>query len=117
MRERQKLDSALSAVRALDNELADTLGLLEMAEAENDAAMIAEAMASLRAAAEEAKRREIESLLSGEADANDCYIELNAGAAPRYGTCVICNPAICRKSAAVRCGALPVPGEPMTSLP
>ena len=42
--------------------------------------MVAEAMASLRAAAEEAKRREIESLLSGEADANDCYIELNSGA-------------------------------------
>ena len=40
----------------------------------------AEAMATLRALAEEAKRREIESLLSGEADANDCYIELNAGA-------------------------------------
>jgi peptide chain release factor 2 len=41
---------------------------------------VAEAMASLRAAAEEAKRREIESLLSGEADGNDCYIELNSGA-------------------------------------
>ena len=51
-----------------------------MAEADGDAAMVAEAMASLRAAADEAKRREIESLLSGEADGNDCYIELNSGA-------------------------------------
>ncbi len=41
--------------------------------------MVADGMASLRALAEEAKRREIESLLSGEADANDAYIEINAG--------------------------------------
>ena len=50
-----------------------------MAEADGDAAMVAEGMAALRALAEEAKRREIESLLSGEADANDAYIEINAG--------------------------------------
>jgi peptide chain release factor 2 len=42
--------------------------------------MIADGLATLRALAEEAKRREIESLLSGEADANDCYVEINAGA-------------------------------------
>ena len=42
--------------------------------------MVADGMAALRALAEEAKRREIESLLSGEADANDAYIEINAGA-------------------------------------
>ena len=42
--------------------------------------MVKDAMASLRSLAAEAKRREIESLLSGEADANDCYLEVNAGA-------------------------------------
>ena len=50
-----------------------------MAEADGDAAMADEGMVALRALAEEAKRREIESLLAGEADANDAYIEINAG--------------------------------------
>jgi peptide chain release factor 2 len=80
MRERNQIASAMEAVQTLETEVADALELIELAEADNDAAMIAEAMASLRAAVEEAKRREIESLLSGEADANDCYVELNAGA-------------------------------------
>jgi len=80
MRERNQIASAMEGVTKLEAEVADALELIEMAEAESDAAMVAEAMASLRAAAEEAKRREIESLLSGEADANDCYIELNSGA-------------------------------------
>jgi peptide chain release factor 2 len=80
MRERNQIASAMEGVQKLETEVADALELIELAEADNDAAMIAEAMGSLRAAAEEAKRREIESLLSGEADSNDCYIELNAGA-------------------------------------
>jgi peptide chain release factor 2 len=80
MRERNQIASAMEGVQRLETEVADALELIELAEADGDAAMVAEAMASLRAAAEEAKRREIESLLSGEADNNDCYIELNAGA-------------------------------------
>jgi peptide chain release factor 2 len=80
MRERNQIASAMEGVRKLETEVADALELIGLAEADGDAAMAAEAMASLRAAAEEAKRREIESLLSGEADGNDCYIELNAGA-------------------------------------
>ena len=66
-------------MRKLEREVADTLELIELAEADGDAAMVAEGMTALRASAEEAKRREIESLLSGEADANDAYIEINAG--------------------------------------
>jgi peptide chain release factor 2 len=80
MRERNQLASGIEAVRKLETEASDTIELIGMAEAENDAAMAAEGLAALRAMAEEAKRREIESLLSGEADANDCYIEINAGA-------------------------------------
>jgi peptide chain release factor 2 len=80
MRERNQIASAMEGVQKLETEVADALELIELAEADNDAAMIAEAIGSLRAAADEAKRREIESLLSGEADSNDCYIELNAGA-------------------------------------
>ena len=80
MRERNQIASSMDAVRALESEVADAGELIGLAEADGDAAMVAEAMTSLRAAAEDAKRREIESLLSGEADGNDCYIELNAGA-------------------------------------
>ena len=80
MRERNQIASAMEGVRALETEVADALELIELAEADSDAAMVAEAMTSLKAAAAEAKRREIESLLSGEADGNDCYIELNSGA-------------------------------------
>ena len=80
MRERNMLASGMEAVLRLESDVSDARELIEMAEAENDAAMAADALASLKALAEEAKRREIESLLSGEADANDCYIELNSGA-------------------------------------
>ncbi|HET6606519.1 MAG TPA: peptide chain release factor 2 [Rhodopila sp.] len=80
MRERNQIASAIEGVRTLEQEVADALELIELAEADGDADMLAEATNALKACAEEAKRREIESLLSGEADSNDCYIELNAGA-------------------------------------
>ncbi len=80
MRERNRLAAGIDGVRRLEADVADAIELIGLAEAEGDAAMAAEATASLRAMAEEAKRREIESLLSGEADGNDCYVEINAGA-------------------------------------
>ena len=80
MRERNRLASQIEGVTALEREVADTVELIAMAEAEGDAAMAGDAAESLRALAAEAKRREIESLLSGEADGNDCFVEINAGA-------------------------------------
>ena len=80
MRERNQLASRLDGVRKLEVEVADTLELIALAEADGDGAMVVDGIAALRAVAQEAKRREIESLLSGEADSNDCYIEINAGA-------------------------------------
>ncbi len=80
MRERNQIASQMDGVRKMEADVADAMELIELAEADNDASMVADALASLRAIAEEAKRREIESLLSGEADGNDCFIELNAGA-------------------------------------
>jgi peptide chain release factor 2 len=80
MRERNRLAAAIDGVTTLEREVADTVELIGLAEAEADAAMVADATASLRALAAEAKRREIESLLSGEADGNDAYVEINAGA-------------------------------------
>jgi peptide chain release factor 2 len=80
MRERNRLAEAVEAVLRLENEVADAVGLIELAEGEGDTAVVAEGFRSLRALAAEAKRREIESLLSGEADTNDAYVEINAGA-------------------------------------
>ena len=80
MRERNRLAAAIEGVRALEREVADTTELIALAEAEGDEVMVADGIATLRRLADEAKRREIESLLSGEADGNDCYVEINAGA-------------------------------------
>ncbi len=80
MRERNQIASQVEGVEALEREVADTTELIGMAEADGDTVMAAEGLAALRTAAAEAKRREIESLLSGEADANDAYLEVNAGA-------------------------------------
>jgi peptide chain release factor 2 len=80
MRERNQLAAQIEGVQTLEREVGDTLELIGMAEADGDAAMVADGIANLRTLGAEAKRREIESLLSGEADANDSYIEINAGA-------------------------------------
>ncbi len=80
MRERNRLAALVDGVRALERERDDTTDLVELAEAEGDEVMVADGLATLRRLADESKRREIESLLSGEADANDCFLEVNAGA-------------------------------------
>ena len=54
--------------------------LIELGESEDDAASVEEGEASLRKLAEEARRQEVEALLSGEADGNDTYLEVHAGA-------------------------------------
>ena len=79
MRERTRLDNQITAVRNLEQELADTTDLLELAEAEEDEHVVKDAEASLESLRQTAERREVESLLSGEADGNDCYVEVNAG--------------------------------------
>ncbi|MFC3050948.1 peptide chain release factor 2 [Kordiimonas pumila] len=80
MRERTKLDEAVSAVLFIETELTDTLEILALAEAEADTDMEAEAEEALKALAESAKTAELKALLSGEADGNDSYIEIHAGA-------------------------------------
>ena len=79
MRERNQLAGQMEVVSRVEREVADTLELIALAEADGDTAMAEEGTAALRALSEEAKHREIESLLAGEADANDAYIEINAG--------------------------------------
>src|SRR5262249_49107596 len=74
-----KLDRAIDSYRRIERELDDQLGFIELGEAEGDAAIVAEAEAKLKALREEAAKRELESLLSGEADANDAYLQVQAG--------------------------------------
>jgi len=80
MRERRRLDEAIGATRAIEKELDDTLEMIELAEAEGDEALVDEAVASLAQLAERAEKDKVMALLAGEADANDAYIEVNAGA-------------------------------------
>ncbi len=80
MRERTTLATGLETVERLERDSADAIELIAMAEAEGDAAMAADSIQLLKALAAEAKHKEIESLLSGEADNLDCYVEINAGA-------------------------------------
>jgi peptide chain release factor 2 len=68
------------AVRQLQNELADATGLIEMAEAERDAAMVADAEGAVSALQKRAEQLRLQSMLSGEADGNDSYLEIHAGA-------------------------------------
>ena len=80
MRERTRLADGIAAVQALQRDSADAAELIAMAEAEAEAGMVAEALATLRRLAADAGRRETESLLSGEADGRDAFMEINAGA-------------------------------------
>jgi peptide chain release factor 2 len=79
MRERGRLSEQIDGVKRLERDVEDALGLIELAEAEGDADTANAATADLVRLAAEAKKREIESLLSGEADANDAFLEVNSG--------------------------------------
>jgi len=80
MRERTHLQDAIKDIQALEARLDDALTLLELGEAEDDESSIGEAEGQLDALQEVVAKREIESLLSGEADANDCFLEVHPGA-------------------------------------
>ena len=80
MQERNALDDQLNALSRIDQELEDQLMLIELGETENDQNTIAEAEIALRKLKVDVARRELEALLSGEADANDAYLEVHAGA-------------------------------------
>jgi len=80
MRERTHLENAIKAYSTLQRELDDALTLIELGEAEGDRTTVTEAETQLKDLRARAAKRELESLLSGEADANDAYVEIHAGA-------------------------------------
>ncbi|WP_148261427.1 peptide chain release factor 2 [Afipia carboxidovorans] len=80
MQERTSLENQLGGIGRTERELEDQIGLIELGEAENDAAVVAEAEAALAALKKDVARQELEALLSGEADRFDTYLEVHAGA-------------------------------------
>jgi len=80
LRERNHLESVINGTLALEQRHKDNMELAALGEEEGDTAIVAEAEVDLAAIAEQLRRLELESLLSGEADANDCFIEIHPGA-------------------------------------
>ncbi len=80
MREKTHLDQQISAITELETKLQDQIDLIELAEEENDLELVVEANAELTRLAEIAGKKQLESLLSGEADGNNCFIEIHPGA-------------------------------------
>ena len=80
MRDRTRLAAQVEAVQSLARDLADAVGYAELADEEGDEGSLEEARAQLKGLKERAARAELEALLSGEADGNDAYLEINAGA-------------------------------------
>ncbi len=80
MRERQQLLDRVESWDKMDRELRDNLELIELGEAEGDDDVVREAEVALKSLTEKAAAQEIEALLDGEADGNDTFLEINAGA-------------------------------------
>ena len=79
-REQKQLKNAIDTVRAIEQEMADAIEFVELGEMEGDADVVADGLASLAGLAERADRDKVQALLSGEADGNDTYLEIHAGA-------------------------------------
>ena len=80
MRERQQFDRSIQSIRALEAEISDHKTMIELGEEEGDDAVVREAEAAIQRLAEDMGRRQVEALLSGEADGSDAYLEVHAGA-------------------------------------
>lgn len=80
MRDRQNLVDAMERYKSMSQEMSDSVELIELGEMEDDDEVVSEAEAALKALAERAAKAEIEALLDGEADGNDTFLEINAGA-------------------------------------
>lgn len=80
LRERTRLDTAISGTQEIENQLTDNVGLIEMGEEEDEPEIVADAEGKLAALRDLALKRQLEAMLSGEADMNDSYVEIHAGA-------------------------------------
>jgi peptide chain release factor 2 len=78
--EQKRLETAIATVREIEREMADAVEFVELGEAEGDAEIETEGLQSLARLAERADADKVQALLSGEADGNDTYLEIHAGA-------------------------------------
>jgi peptide chain release factor 2 len=79
-REQKQLKEAIGTVKGISAEMADAIEFVELGEMEGDDTVVADGLASLAALADRADADKVKALLSGEADGNDTYIEIHAGA-------------------------------------
>lgn len=80
MQERQHLEKSISTIRSLQGELEDHVAMIELGEEEGDQPVIEDAEASIEALHRDMGKRQVQALLSGEADPNDAYVEVHSGA-------------------------------------
>ena len=80
MRERTRLEQGIGAVDDIGRDLSDNIELLGLGEAENDGGVVAEAEAAMHGLHSQVEKAKLSALLSGEADGNDCFLEIHAGA-------------------------------------
>ncbi len=79
-REQKTLENAVNTVNDISSEMADAIEFIEMGEAEDEESLIDEGLSSLAKLADRADADKVQALLSGEADGNDTYLEIHAGA-------------------------------------
>jgi len=80
MRERTQLETGLNDIDSMIRDLEDNIELIELGEIEEDASVISDAEIALAQLKERTDKAELQTLLSGEVDSNDCYLEVHAGA-------------------------------------
>ena len=80
MKERQEIEGAIKQIKEVENSLRDNIGLIELGEEEGDEQTVFEAEEALRKLYKKTSKMQLETLLCGEADANDCYLEIHSGA-------------------------------------
>lgn len=80
MQDRTRLETRINNVKSIEQTLSDQLEMIELAEAEDDQSLIDEAEKVIFDLHEKVEKQQLESLLSGEADPNDAYLEVNSGA-------------------------------------
>ena len=80
MRERNQVEAGIKEIDEFETTLSDSVELIELGEAEGDEEIVAEAEATLKKVRDATSKAELKTLLSGEADGNDCFIEVHAGA-------------------------------------
>ncbi len=80
MQERQRLETSINTINGIERDLTDTVELIELGEMEDDTTVVTDAEAALKQLKADLGKKQIAALLSGEADGNDCYVEIHSGA-------------------------------------